>query len=879
MRSRVEREPAQATAGLRRPFGGDDGSAGARRARPRRPIDGPADDPALSRLAELAATLLHAASAQVSVVIDGEVVVSGAGVAAGGLDVEIPAEPSLGAVTVEATAPVVVRHASADGRVSALAPVRSGAVGAYLGVPLVADGHTVGALCVFEQEPREWTDQDVAVLSLLTAPVLAELEFAALEAGYDADRLLWGLGVDAAGVGVYDWDLTTGALRWDERLLQLFGLDRHTFGGDFEAFADSVHPEDRDWVTQELSGVIDTCGSVDIEYRIVLPAGAVRWISARGQVVPGPDGRAVRLLGAAFDSTAVRDGDARVARILEAMPSAFFQLDPRWRFTYANAEAMRLLGGVATDVVGQVIWDLFPAAVGTEFEASYRRAAETAQPVSFEAYYPPPLDDWYEVRAWPTPDGLSVYFHDITARRAAEEAIARAARRSALLADATRMLTDTLDAEEGVARLAELIAPDLCDWCVVTLVDGDPTSGSAPGWRHRLRDIATWHADPDARPLVARYAETRIPALTDGSFLARALTASEPVLIGGRAADAIAAVLAPGEARDLCERLAPSSAAVVPLRGRGRTNGLLTVFRGSERPPFTTEDLDTLRDLGGRAGLALDNARAYAQQRDLAEGLQRSLLTEPPPSDHVQVVVRYEPAAEVAQVGGDWYDSFRQHDGATTVVIGDVVGHDTAAAAAMGQVRSLLRGIAVTTGDGPAEVLRRVDEAMSMLHVDTTATAVVARLEQTGDDEPEGSMRLRWSNAGHPPPLMAVVPVGPDGPATQPPTAAVEVRDMWAADTDLLLGLDPHLLRTETHAVLPRGATVLLYTDGLVESRTQTFDDGIERLRTVLADVATEGVPLDELGDQVLRRMLPVRPEDDVALVAVRILDDPAPGA
>ena len=96
--------------------------------------------------------------------------------------------------------------------------------------------------------------------------------------------------------------------------------------------------------------------------------------------------------------------------------------------------------------------------------------------------------------------------------------------------------------------------------------------------------------------------------------------------------------------------------------------------------------------------------------------------------------MRYEPAAEAAQVGGDWYDAFLQPDGATVLVIGDVIGHDTVAAAAMGQVRTLLRGIAATTGDGPADVLRRVDQVMQTLQVDTTATAVVARLEQTPEE-------------------------------------------------------------------------------------------------------------------------------------------------
>ena len=121
-----------------------------------------------------------------------------------------------------------------------------------------------------------------------------------------------------------------------------------------------------------------------------------------------------------------------------------------------------------------------------------------------------------------------------------------------------------------------------------------------------------------------------------------------------------------------------------------------------------------------------------SQQAQLAEVLQRSLLTDPPAMGEAQIVARYVPAAEAARVGGDWYDAFPQRDGRAVLVIGDVVGHDTVAAAAMGQLRALLRGIAHYSGAGPAEVLRGLDEAIADMHTDTLATAAVARLEPTG---------------------------------------------------------------------------------------------------------------------------------------------------
>jgi serine phosphatase RsbU (regulator of sigma subunit) len=320
---------------------------------------------------------------------------------------------------------------------------------------------------------------------------------------------------------------------------------------------------------------------------------------------------------------------------------------------------------------------------------------------------------------------------------------------------------------------------------------------------------------------------------------------------------AVAAVLQPGEARKLLHQLRPQAVAVVPLRARGRTLGLLTLAHddGSAR---TEVDLRTSGEVAERAGLALDNVRLYEQQRRLAERLQRALISSPPKPDHMQVVVRYEPAAEAAQVGGDWYDAFLQEQGATMIVIGDVVGHDAEAAAAMGQVRGLLRGIAATTGEGPAAVLTRLDRAMELLQVETTATAVIARFEQTPEQRAAGITRCRWSNAGHPTPIV----LRPDG-------TTVTLDELSSGEPDLLLGIDPRTGRTESEALLERGSTIVLYTDGLVERRDRSIDDGISRLCEVLAEEA--GKPVAELCDALLDRLLPTSPDDDVALAAVRL--------
>jgi PAS domain S-box-containing protein len=820
--------------------------------------------PGLDRLAQLAAMLLRTESAQVSLISDVEHVAGGAGLQAGAVGSTGRLIDSLCARTVSLGDPLVVEDAALDPRVTESRAVEEGRVGHYLGVPLTADdGHVVGALCVFGPGPRVWSETDTALLVQLAGPVVAELELAALTAEYEADQVLWQLAMDAAGVGAFDWNLATGELRWDDRLLELFGMDRQSFGGTIESFNQSLHPDDRVRVTQALQQAVEDCAEYAAEYRVVLPDGAVRWIAARGRAVCDEFGGGTRLLGAAFDTTAVQEGEARLARVLESMTSAFFSLDRSWRFTYVNVEAERLLGRPRHELVGGDIWELFPAAVGSEFETHYRRAMEGDEAVTFEAYYPPPLDGWYEVRGWPSPEGLSVYFVEITEQRAAREQIEVAARRTALLAKVAAELNETLDTRQAVGRLADLVVPDFADWCLVTMVRSEPEE--SVDWRRALEDVGSAHHDPQKVVIVEELAELRISAATDESRLAKVIRSDEPIVVPELDARILDEVFGHGRARECLDLLAPSAALFIPLRARGRVVGVLNLFRSQGSKAFDDADVATLREMADRAALALDNTRLYAAQRELAEGLQRSMLTEPPAPDHVEVAVRYLPAAQVAQVGGDWYDAFLQEDGAMVVVIGDVVGHDTAAAAAMGQVRNLVRAIGVHSGDSPEHVLVGVDRAMQILLMDTTATAIVARLEQTTDEKERGTTRVRWSNAGHPPPLV----VNPDG----------SVAELATTDSDLLLGLDPSTRRVESVVTLDRGATLLLYTDGLVERRGQNLDAGIAKLRDTLSELAGDDPTLDELCNAVLARMFPDRADDDVALLAVRLhpQDEPRP--
>ena len=215
----------------------------ARVAAVRRVLDDGLSRVGLDRLSKLAADLLGAAYAEVSLLAEEQVVAS-----AFGLSQDAPRsgplEDSLCTVTVRVGAPFVVQDAANDPRVCDLPPVVSGAVGAYLGVPLVTDtGYALGALCVFDPHPRTWSPRDVGVLAELGASAVAELELRVLSREMTTKAAQLDLALAAADTGSFDWDLITRRLQWDDRLVRLFGYERGEFGERIEDFNARLHPD------------------------------------------------------------------------------------------------------------------------------------------------------------------------------------------------------------------------------------------------------------------------------------------------------------------------------------------------------------------------------------------------------------------------------------------------------------------------------------------------------------------------------------------------------------------------------------------------------------------------------------------------------------
>lgn len=417
--------------------------------------------------------------------------------------------------------------------------------------------------------------------------------------------------------------------------------------------------------------------------------------------------------------------------------------------------------------------------------------------------------------------------------------------RLALLAAAGEVLA-TLDADDGLRRLARLLVAHPADWVVVDLlVEGQVVRAVAQSAAGRVESAGL---------------PGQLGPLAAGStgWLADVLHGAGAIAVPGFPdPDSTPDPLHAAQLR-LFRDIGATSALVVPLRARGHTLGAMTWVRDTATPDaFTADDLTLAAELGRRAALAVDNARLFALQRQAAEVLQRSMLPRLPALGGLQLAARYLPAGEGAEVGGDWYDAFVLPDGATALVVGDVVGHDLAAAATMGQLRNLLRGAAVDRSEPPSDILRRVDLMIDVLAVPGLATCLLARVEQVEGDRLADRRRLRWSNAGHLPPLLLD-----------------DAGSVTALDDggDLLLGVDSASPRVDHEHVVEVGSTLLLYSDGLVERRGSSLDAGLARLRQALATLADR--PLELLCDELLERLVPL-PSDDVALLAVRFHRQP----
>ncbi|KIF68189.1 serine/threonine protein phosphatase [Streptomyces sp. AcH 505] len=434
---------------------------------------------------------------------------------------------------------------------------------------------------------------------------------------------------------------------------------------------------------------------------------------------------------------------------------------------------------------------------------------------------------------------------------------------------ATRRIARGIDLDEIVLGLCRATVPTFSDAILVYLRDPLPVGDERPVApfvlrlrrtdRLRLSDEDTEAAIglvpqlPDGPAQILDAQSDVMPAaelceVLNGGALNEVLRGVRPVFGDSAAARvALPELLGAG-------RIVPSGhrAILAPLRGRRRVIGAAVFLRRSDRAPFEPNDLLVAAQLATHTALGIDKAVLYGREAYIADELQRTMLPEnlPQPTG-VRLASRYLPAAETARVGGDWYDAIPLPGSRVALVVGDVMGHSMTSAAIMGQLRTTAQTLAGLDLP-PQEVLHHLDEQAQRLGTDRMATCVYAVYDPVAH-------RITIANAGHPPPILLHLG-GRAEVLKVPPGAPIGVG-----------GVDFEAVELDA----PAGATLLLYTDGLVESRLRDVWTGIEQLRERLAATAQitgsdHAPPLEALCDDVLDVLGPGDRDDDIALLAAR---------
>ncbi|MGH9103997.1 MAG: SpoIIE family protein phosphatase [Acidimicrobiales bacterium] len=530
-------------------------------------------------------------------------------------------------------------------------------------------------------------------------------------------------------------------------------------------------------------------------------------------------------------ASATLEAIGQLGAVLDGLAEGVALFDEDWRFTWLNQAGAALAGRSVDELIGRNLWDEFPGSQDTIAFEEYTRVVEEQREGAFELFFGP-LAGWFEVRAVPAGTGLLAFYRNVTERRRSAVVLSGIVRALTLLAQEAPLnavldavttmveeqsehgaLASILVASEDGRTLRHGSAPSLPGW-YNEAIDGlpiGPSVGSCGSAAHSRSQVAV--ADVLTDPRWESFRELAVAAGVRACW-------STPVL----AAD-------------------------------GTVLGTFATYYRTPRAPQAS-DQQLVEQVTRAVAIAVGHERsrrarevAAARDYEVAETLQLSLLTDAPAPPGVQVAVRYRPAVRTAEVGGDWYDAFALPDGGVGLVIGDVAGHDLAAASTMGQLRSMLRSLAIDSDDEPAAVLRRLDRLVDHLGITDLTTLIYGRLRRS----PGTAETLEWANAGHPPPLLFL----PDGSSM-----------VLDCPVDPPIGISPVTPRESASMEIPGGSTLLLYTDGLVERRDQLPEESLQGLRDHVAPHSRS--PLEDLCNHVVE--LAPEPDDDVALIAARLV-------
>ncbi|MEU1365321.1 SpoIIE family protein phosphatase [Streptomyces sp. NPDC005803] len=563
-------------------------------------------------------------------------------------------------------------------------------------------------------------------------------------------------------------------------------------------------------------------------------------------------------LGLAADGATLREVERDLAlsvRLVDQSPIGLAVLDGELRYLAANGALERMDGLSAGEHLGRRVAEVLPFLDSETIKAAMHEVLRSGVPqVSHEVVGRTPADPDTD-RAWRVSLhrlddsggrvlGMAVSLIDVTDRyRAAAEA-ERARHRLALIADASVRIGTTLDLEQTARELAEVTVPELADVAAVDVLDsvlkGRPGLTEGPLLIQALAVVAARPnpvveaADPPGH--AAQYGADRL--------ITRCVRTAQPVREPYLDAGILARIARDSRSAALLAQAGAHSYLAVPLIARGEVLGAIDLIRTDNPLPFTEDDEVLASELAARAAISIDNARLYRQQRETALTLQRSML----PRNHhdpagLEVASRYQPAASRYEVGGDWFDVIGLRHGRTALVVGDVMGSGINAATTMGRLRTATQTLS-RLGLHPAEVLGHLDEITADLDP-SFATCVYAVYDPAAG-------RCRLSTAGHLPPVL--IPRGGEPCLLDLPAGApLGVGGVPFSDVTVPLG---------------PGDRLVLYTDGLVETRNNDIDS---RLDTLLELLHAPDPSLEESCDRLLRELRDPQDPDDVALLVARV--------
>ncbi|MFE5812981.1 SpoIIE family protein phosphatase [Streptomyces sp. NPDC056479] len=634
----------------------------------------------------------------------------------------------------------------------------------------------------------------------------------------------------AVRVGLFDWDVATGTFVADATVRAIFGLAPDEYDGRAATLAAQVHPADRPAFRAAARTAAKEGRVLAQCLRIPETGGGHRTVELWGRIAGSTsEGEASsHLVGGVLD---LGTGMAAVAA-LERLADGFFALDREWRISYANHRLVRMVHVRRGDLVGRRPWEVLPGLADPEYEDRFRAAQVSQQTVSFLARGP---DGWLTFSLRPDAQGITGW---VAAAAPPDPATERPDLATAA-GGPTPVATKPSPARPGAlyrvlemsSALTEAVtARDVCEVVADQLL---PAFGGQ-------------------RVAVYVVRERRLHLLRQRGYRESFLEQFEGLSLQhnwGPVSGALASgtplfIETPDElARTYSELEAVSrSLVILPLIASNHPVGVLALGFDGEHS-FPAQERSLLTALSGLIAQALERARLYDAKNALAHGLQNALLPQELPAlSGIQVTGRYVPATRGMDIGGDWYDVIPTDQG-IALIVGDVEGHNVAAAATMGQLRSAVRAFA-TAGHTPAEVIAGTNRLLIDLGPDHLASCCYVLLDP-------GKAVADVVRAGHCPPLLHE----PDG--------ATDILELPGGP---LLGIDRSAHYPQTRLTLSRGCILALYTDGLVETRDADITIGLDRLRTRLAHADMDS--LDDLADTLLHsaRHAPNR-TDDIALL------------